>query len=205
MAEKTPMRLDLLEILGAAVGGSLAYLLMTHLPAITSVVMAAVIIAFLSIASARQTRPILWWAGVGAIAGSLVGAGIMLEHSSAREDIAHRTTLRYMVIAILAVGGLASGILYGHTSQHPKIPTPAEFLKRASGLTVVLFALIVTARYPVHGIDAVRTLSSRLSTMTTIIATSLAVPGWVGYLVGKRLGAFMRASQSPRAGGGTPT
>jgi hypothetical protein len=198
MAEKTPMRLDLPEIVGAVVGGALAYLLTSHLPGIASAFACAAAIALLSAASSRLSQPILWWGSVGAIAGSVVGTGSILEASLAEGGVAVRPALRYTVIGTLALAGLVSGIFLGKDIEKESIPKPAELLKRVSGLTVVLFGIIVTARFPSHGIESVRALSSRLSTMTTIVATSVAVPGWIGFLIGTRVGVWLRARLARR-------
>jgi hypothetical protein len=199
MAEKETMRLDLPEILGAAAGGALAYLLMAHLPGVYAAIACAVAIALLSAASTRATHPVLWWASVGAIAGSVVGIGSLLAATLTDENVPHRTAFRYTVIGTLAVAGLAAGIFLGKETGHEHIPRPAEMLKRASGLTAVLFAILVTARFPSEGLDAVRAFSSRLSTTTTIIATSLAVPGWIGFGIGARVGQWLRAASGHRA------
>jgi hypothetical protein len=193
MAEKTPMRLDLLEILGAAAGGAIAYLLTTHLPGLVSAVGCAVAIALLSFASARLTRPILWWTSIGAIAGSVVGAGTMLAASLAGEHASRQMVLRYTFLGTLGIGGLVAGIFLGKDIEQESIPRPAEFLKRASGLTAVLFAIVVTSHFPGHGLEAARTLASRLSTTTTILATTIAVPGWIGFRIGERVGAWLRS------------
>ena len=194
------MRLDLLEIFGAAVGGSLAYLLTSHLPGVAAAVVGAVAIALLSFASSRQTQPVLWWASVGAIAGSVVGTATMLASTTTVEGVEGRTALRYTVMGSLALAGLVAGIFLGKDIERTDIPRPAELLKRASGLTAVLFAVTVTVtvHFPAHGLDAARTLSSRLSTTTTILVTSLAVPGWVGFLIGTRIGQQLRAALERR-------
>jgi hypothetical protein len=198
MADSTPMRLDLVEILGAAAGSVVAYLVTTHLPGPVLAIACAVAIALLASASSRLTRPVLWWASVGAIAGSIVGTGSMLAHAVEVEGIGVGVARRYAVMGTLAVAGLLSGIFLGKDIEQASIPRPAELLKRASGLTLVLFAIIVTARFPGEGIEKVRALSSRLSTTVTIVVTTLAVPGWLGFLVGTRMGEWLRARLAQR-------
>jgi hypothetical protein len=198
MADKAPMPLDLSEILGAALGGALAYLLTSHLPGVNSSFVCAAAIALLSFASSRLTQPVLWWASVGAIAGSVIGVGSVLSASLTEEGIAGRIALRYTVIGTLAVAGLVGGIFLGKDIEQDSIPKPAEFLKRASALTVVLFGIIITASFPARGIEAARALSSRLSTMTTIVTTSIAVPGWIGFLIGTHVGEWLRAELGRR-------
>jgi hypothetical protein len=196
MAEKPAMPLKLREILSAAAAGALAYQLIAHLPGIVSAFACAVAIALGSYANTRLTRPYLWWASVGAVAGSVVGAGSMLATTLAEGGVDDRSSLRYLVIGTLGIAGLAAGIFLGKDPERESIPKPAQFLKRASGLTVVLFAVIVTLRFPNHGLDSVRALSSRLSTMMTIVVTSIAVPGWIGFLIGTRVKKRLRARLS---------
>jgi hypothetical protein len=194
MAEKSAMRLDLFEMVGAVVGAVVAYFITSHMPGVYTAVAGAVIIALLTFASGRQTQPILWWAGVGAIAGSVVGTGVRLDGFMAEEGVAHKAAIRYTGLGTLAVAGLLSGIFLGKDIEQKDTPHPAELLKRASGLTAVLFAIIVTEHFCIHGLESARTLSSRLSAVTTILVTTLAVPAWVGYLVGQRIGERMRAA-----------
>jgi hypothetical protein len=194
MADPTPMRLDLVEILGAAAGGVVAYLVTTHLPGPVLAIACAVAIALLASASSRLTRPVLWWASVG----SIVGTGSMLAHAVEGEGVAVGVTRRYTIMGTLAVAGLLSGIFLGKDIEQASIPRPAELLKRASGLTLVLFAIIVATRFPAVGLEKVRALSSRLSTTVTIVVTTLAVPGWIGFLVGTRMGEWIRARLAQR-------
>lgn len=61
------------------------------------------------------------------------------------------------------------------------MPRPKDFLKGASALTTGIFAVLITLQFMTKGIDAARTLSSKLGVTTTILVASLAIPGWVGY------------------------
>lgn len=193
MAVKSPLQISLPEILGAGVGGGLAYLLTSQMPGFAAAVACAAIIVLLSAASSRLTHPVLWWAGVGALAGSIVGTGTQLALALAEQRIERRAATRHLVIVTLAITGLLAGIFLGKDVEKESVPRPAEFLKRAGALTVVLYAVIVTTAFPPQVLDAVRALSSRLSTMTTIVATALAVPGWIGFRIGTRWGAWLRA------------
>jgi hypothetical protein len=193
MAENSSMPLRLPEILGAAAGAALAYLVTSHMPGVISAFACALAIALLSFASSRLTHPVLWWTSVGAIAGSVLGAGSVLAASLEEASAGGKVLLRYTVIGTLALAGLVGGIFLGKDIEEESIPKPAEFLKRASGLTVALFAIVVTVRFPAEGLDSVRALSSRMSTTLTIVVTSLAVPGWIGFLIGTRVGEWLRA------------
>jgi hypothetical protein len=193
MSEQRPVPLGTNEVVGAVVGGALAYLFTSQIPGRTAAIACGAVAVLLSAFRSRRTHPALWWGGVGAVAGSIIGTSLSLDALLAAEGPARRATTRYLGTAILAVAGLISGIFIGKDAEHPDIPKPAEFLKRASALTVVLYAIIVTAEFPFQGLDAVRALSSRLSTMTTILVTTLAVPGWIGFRIGARWGARLRA------------
>jgi hypothetical protein len=197
MTEKSRMPLEFLEVVGAVAGGALAYLLTRHMPGFASAFVCAAIIVLLSAASSRVSHPTVWWAGIGAVAGSVLGTAVRLGELLAGEELAHRTEIRYLIVGTLVVAGLLAGIFRGKDVEQTKMPKPAEFLKRASALTVVAYALLVTCAFPSRGLDKVRALSSRLSTMTTIVATSLAVPGWVGFLIGKRWGERLRERIDP--------
>ena len=49
-----------------------------------------------------------------------------------------------------------------------------------------MFAGIVTIAYVHSGLDAARTLSSRLSTSLTILVLALVAPGWLSHLLWQR-------------------
>jgi hypothetical protein len=198
MAEKHPMQFDLFDGLGAILGGAVAYLLTTYLPGFWSAAACAGVITLLSSASTRLTRPVFWWASVGAIAGSILGTGTKLAALLSEQHLEHRSLIRHEVVITLAVAGLVAGIFLGKDIEQTSMLKPADFLKRVSALTLVLYAIIVTAAFPSQGLDAVRTLSSRLSTMTTILVTTLAVPGWIGFRIGTRWGNWSRAQLAQR-------
>jgi len=198
MAENSAIPFGSREVLATIVGGGLAYLLTTHMPYAGSVVACAAIVVLLGGASRRSVHPALWWGGIGAVAGSIIGTGTTLDTlvvTAGREGLA---AVRHLVVVTLAVAGFLAGIFAGKNVDHPDVPRPVEFLKRASAATVVLYALVVTASYPAHGLDAVRALSSRLSTLTTVVVTTLAVPGWIGFRIRAHWEASARARREPR-------
>jgi hypothetical protein len=93
-------------------------------------------------------------------------------------------THRVVSIAFLGIAGIISGLFIGKGSHDLTLPRPKDFIKGASALTTVAYAVIVTLKFIFEGLDPARTLSSRLSTTTTILVTSLAIPGWLGYRLG---------------------
>jgi hypothetical protein len=198
MPEKDPTQPGVPEILGAVIGGGLAFLLTSLIPGRTAAIVCGAAAVVLSASRSRRTHAALWWGGVGAVAGTIIGTSLSLDALLAAEAADHRATTRYLGTAVLAVAGFLSGILISKDADHPDLPKPADFLKQASALTVVLYAVVVTASFPTKGLDSVRGLSSRLSTMTTILATTLAVPGWIGYRIGRRWGDRIRARNEQR-------
>ncbi|MFQ4143419.1 hypothetical protein [Chlorogloeopsis sp. ULAP02] len=179
------IKLDLLRLLGAIVGGTIAYIITSNLPAFSSVLVCAMGIALSSLASTRSSHPTLWWASLGTIAGSIMGTGSALADSIAQFDLSDKVLLRRTIIGFLSIAGLISGIILGRNLHKTHIPPPRDFLKVVSGLTAGVFALIVTIKFTWDGLEQARVLSSRLSTITTILATSLAVPAWLGYQLGR--------------------
>jgi hypothetical protein len=205
MLEKKTTQIGLPEFLAVSVGGAFSYHLWTHMSGGSPAFACAAVIALLTVIGTRLTLPISWWASVGVIAGSVIGTSDALGADLSQMAPEARVQMRVASVVILAIAGLFAGFSLGRDSDRPGLARPAELLRHASAVTLVIYAVVVTARFPAGGIDAVRALSSRLSTMTTIIATSLAVPGWFGYLIGKRLDALLRATQPPRADGGSQT
>jgi hypothetical protein len=174
---------DWRAILGAAVGGALSYLVMTRLPgSLLSAFVCAASFAFISFVTSRAVHPFFWWAGVGAVAGIVVSVATLL--SGGDHDVDSYRTFRYTVIGALALAGLAAGIQHGMQGERENKPDLVDFIKRVTGLTVIEFAIVVTSMYPARGLDVARATQSRLSTMITIVATALAIPGWIGLLIG---------------------
>jgi hypothetical protein len=138
------------------------------------------------VACSYLSKPIHWWIGVGAIAGMIIGlGGIMAGHLAAeKEPISIQ--LRLIVVVGQALAGFISGILLGRRIPQAHLPTLKDFISSLSAVTVSLYAVIVTGRFIVDGLDPARTLSSRLSVSTTILITLLAMPGALGYLLSQR-------------------
>jgi hypothetical protein len=178
---------ELIQSIGAIAGGSLAYAITRPLPELGSAFACAVTIITLSaLTSTREAHPILWWTNVGAIAGGISGtAGVLASTAGIpTPELNVAVSNRFMVIAFMGIAGFVSGLFLGRGCHQMNLPRPKEFLKGASALTTVAYAVLVTLKFALDGLDPARTLSSRLSTTTTILAAALAVPGWVGYRIG---------------------
>ena len=177
---------SLLLLVGTLVGVALTLVILTQLPLGSAAVVSSLVLASLNLFCAYVSKPIYWWMGVGAIAGMIIGlGGIMAEYSAdAKEPIDLHLRLTVVVSQILA--GFLSGLLLGRRIPQAHLPTLKEFLSSLSAVTVGLFAIIITGRFIVEGLDSARTLSSRLSVSTTILITLLAAPGALGYLLSQQ-------------------
>jgi hypothetical protein len=177
---------SLLLLLGTGMGVTLTLVILTQLPLNQAAVVSSLSLASLIVACAYISKPLYWWMGVGAIAGMIIGlGGIMAEHLAADKDQID-LHLRLIVVVGQALAGFISGVLLGRRIPQPHLPTLKDFIASLSAVTVSLYAVIVTGRFIVDGLEPARTLSSRLSVSTTILITLLAMPGALGYLLSQR-------------------
>lgn len=173
----------LLMLAGVIVGGGTSLLIFSSLVIEKTALICSVILASLIVLCAYISNPIIWWAAVGAIAGILIGTGgVMAEHLT-QEQAPLELNLRLTFVAFQCIAGFISGVLLGRKTHKDHLPTLRGFLSSLSALTVGLFAVIVTARFVVDGLEPARFLSSRLSVSTTILITLIAVPGAIGYFL----------------------
>lgn len=176
---------SLVMALGTVIGvgltlGLVKQLTLPHATVITSLGMSSLIVA-----CAYISRPVYWWMAVGAIAGMILGIGGILAGQMAAEKETLGLGLRLTFVAFQSTAGFIAGVLLGRKTPQAHLPTLREFISSLSAITAGLYALIVTGRFLWEGLDPARTLSSRLSTSTTILITLLAVPGALGYLLGR--------------------
>jgi hypothetical protein len=182
--DSIPIRTELLRFICATLGGIVFYAITSHLPELISAFTCAVVIITLSgLSSTRKTHPWLWWGNLGAIAGAVGGTALVIANPQ-ELMIKAEFTHRVVSIAFLGIAGIISGLFIGKGSHDLTLPRPKDFIKGASALTTVAYAVIVTLKFIFEGLDPARTLSSRLSTTTTILVASLAIPGWLGYRLG---------------------
>ncbi|HHP7232942.1 MAG TPA: hypothetical protein ACFCUY_19070 [Xenococcaceae cyanobacterium] len=179
---------DLSRLMGALIGGTLAYFIASNLQLLLSAFICSIAIAFASYAGTRVAKPLFWWFNLGAIAGSILGTGsVLADYLKVETTEVQGLEIRAMVIGFLGIAGFFSGFFLHKSLKKPDVPHPKEFIKSVSGLTAGVFAVIVTISFIFQGLEPARTLSSRLSATTTILATSVAIPGWGGYLLGRLL------------------
>lgn len=177
---------SLLLLTGTGVGVALTLAIITQLPLNQAAVVSSLGLGSLIVACAYISRPLYWWIGVGAIAGMLIGLGGVLAGHLAAEKEPLSMNLRLMFVAFQSTAGFISGVLLGRRIPQAHLPTLKDFISSLSAVTVGLFAIIVTGRFIVDGLEPARTLSSRLSVSTTILITLLAMPGALGYLLSQR-------------------
>lgn len=175
-----------LMMLGTVLGVGITLVVMTQLPIAQAIVIGSILLASLIVACAYLSTPVLWWMGVGAIAGIIVGIGGVLAGHLAEEKEPLELKLRLTFVVFQSVAGLIAGVLLGRKVQQAHLPTLKDFISSLSALTVGLFAVLVTGRFIIEGLEPARTLSSRLSVSTTILITLLAIPGAIGYLLSQR-------------------
>lgn len=179
-------RQSLLLAAGTLVGMALTLVIITQLPINQAAVASSLGLASLIVACAHISKPIYWWIGVGAIAGMIIGlGGIMAEHLVAEKEPID-LHLRLIMVVGQALGGFISGVVVGRRIPQAHLPTLKDFLSSLSAATVSLYAVVITGRFIVDGLEPARSLSSRLSVSTTILITLLAMPGALGYLLSQR-------------------
>ncbi|MGF1569512.1 MAG: hypothetical protein ACFCVD_15830 [Nodosilinea sp.] len=175
----------LMLMAGTLVSVGLTLVVVTQLPIAQATLVSAGGLAVLIVACAYVSKPLYWWMGVGAIAGIIIGlGGVMAGHLTAEKEPLS-LNLRLTFVAFQACAGFIAGVLLGRRMPQAHLPTLKEFLSSLTAITVGLYALIVTGRFILEGLDPARTLSSRLSVSTTILMTLLAIPGALGYLLGQ--------------------
>lgn len=171
---------------GTVLGGGITMIVVSTLPIEQSTLVSAIALASLIVACAYLSNPLLWWMGMGAIAGFIIGLGGVMAGHLAEEKEPLELNLRLTFVAFQSTAGFIAGVLLGRKIHKAHLPTLKEFLSSLSALTVGLYAVVVTSRFVVDGLEPARTLSSRLSATTTILITLLAIPGAIGYLLAER-------------------
>lgn len=177
---------SLLLLLGTLIGTALTLVILTQLPIDQAAVVSSLGLAGLTVFCAYVSKPIYWWMGVGAIAGMIIDlGGVMAEQIAAEEDSID-LHLRLILVVSQTLAGCISGILLGHRIPQAHMPTLKDFISSLSAVTVSLYAVVVTGRFIMDGLEPARALSSRLSVSTTILITLLAMPGALAYLLSQR-------------------
>ena len=123
---------------------------------------------------------------MGAIAGVIIGLGGVLAGSIAEGKETIDDSLRLVFVISQCLAGFLAGIILGRRKQTAAQPSLTELLGSLGGLTVGIYALVITGRFITQGLIPAQELLHRLETSTTVLATLLAVPGAIGYLLTHR-------------------
>lgn len=175
-----------LLIVGTVVGGAITGGIATQLPIAQATIISSVLLASLVLVCARASQRVVWWLGVGAIAGVIVGIGGVLAGYLTEEKDPLDENLRLVFVVCQCLAGFWAGIILAQRKQTAAQPTLTELLGSLGGLTVGIYALVITGRFILHGLIPAQELLHRLETSTTILATLLAVPGAIGYSLTRR-------------------
>ncbi|HEY9648015.1 MAG TPA: hypothetical protein V6C88_16690 [Chroococcidiopsis sp.] len=176
----------LFMILGSVVGGGITMVIITVLPIAQATLVSAIVLASLIVTCSYLSNPVLWWMGVGAIAGVIIGIGGVMGEHLATEQNALEFHQRLTFVGFQGIAGFISGVLLSRKVHQPHLPTLKEFISSLSALTAGTFAVVVTIRFLFDGLEPARALASRLSTATTILITVLALPASLGYLLAEQ-------------------
>ncbi|MEI6831042.1 MAG: hypothetical protein WCK64_14520 [Synechococcaceae cyanobacterium ELA445] len=173
--------MKLLPLLAAGITAAVAFQITGSLPPMESSFASSLTIALATLASVQRPPAPLWWALLGALVGALVGNGTVLADLISSQGFTKLADQRALAVGCLALAGLVSGAILGHSLHRPSLRPPADLLRAASAMTTAIFALFVTLKFIQAGLDPARTLSSRLSTSLTVMVASVVLPGWLGY------------------------
>lgn len=175
----------LIMMMGSVVGGAITLVIITTLPLAQASLVSAIILASLIVTCSFLSNPLFWWMGVGAIAGMITGiGGVMASHLAETKN--PLVNERFTFVAFQGIAGVISGVFLGRRVRKPYIPTLKEFISSLSALTAGIFAVVVTIRFIIDGLEPARALSSRLSVSITILITIVAIPGAIAYLLAER-------------------
>lgn len=139
------------------------------------------------VACAYVTRSIYSWMALGDIAGMIIGLGVIMAEYLSKEQDQMVIRLRLIVVVGQILAGFISGVVMARRTPRAHLPTLKDIISSLSAVTISLFAILVTSRFVINGLEVARTLSSRLSVSTTILITHLAMPSALGFLLTQRL------------------
>jgi hypothetical protein len=176
----------LLMFIGSVAGGAVSLIVISNAPLVQAAVVCGLVTAGLAIACTQIAKPMLWWTVVGAIAGIIIGTSAVLSESLAEAHAPLEFQVRLTIVGLQGLAGFIAGMLLGRKIHNPHVPSLKTFLSRLGALTTGIFAVTVTIKFIFAGLEAARSLSSRLSTSSTILITVFVVPGVIGYLLTER-------------------
>lgn len=184
MTELQPQRsTQVLRIAASLIGAALGFSLAMRLPLIPSTVLSALLLAGGAHLISRLNDPGRWWGWLGLACGSLLGTASSLATSLRAPQASTAALEPGLTVLLLAIAGLLAGQRLTGRGHWSATRHPRDLLRSASGLTTGIFAAVVTLTYISSGLDAARTLSSRLSTALTILVFALVAPGWLSHLL----------------------
>jgi hypothetical protein len=169
---------------GAAIGGvAFGYGVATATQTVPSTLLTALLLGGGTALVGRWSDPGRWWGMVGMACGSLVGTAVKLSTDVVNVPTTPTSLEPGITVLTIGIAGLVAGNALGPRWGADWSRRPKDLLRSASGLTTGLFAAVITFTYVNGGLEAARTLSSRLSTGLTILIFSLVAPGWLFHLM----------------------
>jgi hypothetical protein len=181
LTETLSTKNKLLTLVGCIFSVSMTFFLIRLLPQDQAVLMIALILAILIVTAANVSNSILRTMAIASIAGILIG---FIEIFDLKEGLI--PDVRFTLVAFQSMAGFTAGVLLGRKAQQAHLPTLKEVLSTLSGLTVGIFAVVVTYHFIIDGLEYARSLSSRLSVSTTVLLTLTAIPAAIGYLLAEQ-------------------
>jgi hypothetical protein len=175
-----------LALLGALLGVAITGIVITQLPIVQASMLSSILLAGLGVASAHLTNRLLWWIALGAIATSSIGLGGGMAAHMAEQKEPFDQELKWVFIVSQSIAGLIAGMILARRLPRANLPTLRNLLEDLGGLTVGLYALVITSRFATAGLIPANELKDRLDAATTVLITLLVIPGVLGYLLTRR-------------------
>jgi hypothetical protein len=199
--ENFGLKHKLLALLGALLGAAITGIVITQLPIVQASMLSSILLAGLGVACAHLTNRLLWWIALGAIATSSIGLGGGMAAHMAEQKEPFDQELKSVFIVSQSIAGLIAGMILARRLPRANLPTLRNLLEDLGGLTVGLYALVITSRFATAGLIPANELKDRLDAATTVLITLLVIPGVLGYLLTRRQWA---EQCSPAAGSVRP-
>lgn len=184
--ESFSLKHKLLAMMGALLGGGITWVVITQLPIAQASIVSSFLLAVLVVACAHLSNRVLWWMGLGAIASTIISlGGVMAGHLTDQQE-PFEQDVRLLFIVFQSMAGLIAGAILGRRLPRANLPTLKDFLEDLGGLTIGLYAFVVTSRFVAAGLIPAQDLKDRLDAATTVLITLLVIPGVLGYLLTHR-------------------
>jgi NAD/NADP transhydrogenase beta subunit len=174
-----------LIFLGGVPSAAITMFIMGKLPESQSIQITAIMLASLIVFVVGISDSILRDLTVGAITGIIIQV-IHTCMDFTKEEQSSLLKYRITFVICQSLTGFIAGFWLGRKARLDHLPTFKEILSRISGITVVIFALLVTFHFMKEGLEKARTYSSLFSVSTTIFVTIITIPGFLGYYLGEK-------------------